>query len=93
MAYLAKAGHDDHPSGDTSDSADLFRSCARVRPNCPWPWSPTPRSRPSWSSRAPWQRSPTKSKCGLRQAAVIMVGEALHAEEFDESHLYGKRRR
>ena len=30
---------------------------------------------------------------GLRQAAVIMVGEALHAEEFAESHLYGKRRR
>ena len=30
---------------------------------------------------------------GLRQAAVIMVGEALHAEEFVESHLYGKRRR
>jgi precorrin-4/cobalt-precorrin-4 C11-methyltransferase len=30
---------------------------------------------------------------GLRQAAVIMVGQALHAEEFVESHLYGKRRR
>jgi precorrin-4/cobalt-precorrin-4 C11-methyltransferase len=30
---------------------------------------------------------------GLRQAAVIMVGEALHAEDFAESHLYGKRRR
>ncbi len=30
---------------------------------------------------------------GLRQAAVIMVGEALHAEDFVESHLYGKRRR
>jgi precorrin-4/cobalt-precorrin-4 C11-methyltransferase len=30
---------------------------------------------------------------GLRRAAVIMVGEALHAEEFVESHLYGKRRR
>jgi precorrin-4/cobalt-precorrin-4 C11-methyltransferase len=30
---------------------------------------------------------------GLRQAAVIMVGPALHAEEFVESHLYGKRRR
>jgi precorrin-4/cobalt-precorrin-4 C11-methyltransferase len=30
---------------------------------------------------------------GLRQAAVIMVGQALHAEEFAESHLYGKRRR
>jgi precorrin-4/cobalt-precorrin-4 C11-methyltransferase len=29
----------------------------------------------------------------VRQAAVIMVGEALHAEEFVESHLYGKRRR
>ena len=29
----------------------------------------------------------------LRQAAVIMVGEALHAEDFAESHLYGKRRR
>jgi precorrin-4/cobalt-precorrin-4 C11-methyltransferase len=29
----------------------------------------------------------------LRQAAVIMVGEALHAEDFVESHLYGKRRR
>ena len=29
---------------------------------------------------------------GLRQAAVIMVGQALHAEEFVESHLYGKRR-
>ena len=29
----------------------------------------------------------------LRQAAVIMVGQALHAEEFVESHLYGKRRR
>ena len=28
---------------------------------------------------------------GLRQAAVIMVGQALHAEEFVESHLYGKR--
>jgi precorrin-4/cobalt-precorrin-4 C11-methyltransferase len=28
---------------------------------------------------------------GLRQAAVIMVGEALHAENFVESHLYGKR--
>jgi precorrin-4/cobalt-precorrin-4 C11-methyltransferase len=32
-------------------------------------------------------------KSGLRQAAVIMVGEALHAEDFVESHLYGKRRR
>jgi precorrin-4/cobalt-precorrin-4 C11-methyltransferase len=30
---------------------------------------------------------------GLRQAAVIMVGQALHAEEFVESYLYGKRRR
>jgi precorrin-4/cobalt-precorrin-4 C11-methyltransferase len=30
---------------------------------------------------------------GLRQAAVIMVGSALHAEDFAESHLYGKRRR
>jgi precorrin-4/cobalt-precorrin-4 C11-methyltransferase len=30
---------------------------------------------------------------GLRQAAVIMVGEALHAEDFVESHLYGERRR
>jgi precorrin-4/cobalt-precorrin-4 C11-methyltransferase len=30
---------------------------------------------------------------GLRQAAVIMVGEALHAEDFVESHLYGKRHR
>jgi precorrin-4/cobalt-precorrin-4 C11-methyltransferase len=30
---------------------------------------------------------------GLRQAAVIMVGEALHSEDFVESHLYGKRRR
>jgi precorrin-4/cobalt-precorrin-4 C11-methyltransferase len=30
---------------------------------------------------------------GLQQAAVIMVGEALHAEDFVESHLYGKRRR
>jgi precorrin-4/cobalt-precorrin-4 C11-methyltransferase len=30
---------------------------------------------------------------GLRQAAVIMVGEALHAEEFVESHLYSKRHR
>lgn len=30
---------------------------------------------------------------GLRQAAVIMIGQALHAEEFAESHLYGKRRR
>ena len=28
---------------------------------------------------------------GLRQAAVILVGEALHAEGFVESHLYGKR--
>jgi precorrin-4/cobalt-precorrin-4 C11-methyltransferase len=32
-------------------------------------------------------------EAGLRQAAVIMVGEALHAEDFAESHLYGKRRR
>jgi precorrin-4/cobalt-precorrin-4 C11-methyltransferase len=32
-------------------------------------------------------------EAGLRQAAVIMVGEALHAEEFVESHLYSKRRR
>jgi precorrin-4/cobalt-precorrin-4 C11-methyltransferase len=30
---------------------------------------------------------------GIRQAAVIMVGEALHAEDFVESHLYGKRSR
>ena len=30
---------------------------------------------------------------GLRQAAVIMVGQALHAEDFAESHLYGKRQR
>ena len=30
---------------------------------------------------------------GLRQAAVIMVGHALHAEGFVESHLYGKRHR
>jgi len=30
---------------------------------------------------------------GLRQAAVIMVGEALHAANFVESHLYGKRPR
>ena len=29
----------------------------------------------------------------LRQAAVILVGHALHAESFVESHLYGKRRR
>jgi precorrin-4/cobalt-precorrin-4 C11-methyltransferase len=32
-------------------------------------------------------------EAGLRQAAVIMVGEALHAAAFVESHLYGKRRR
>jgi precorrin-4/cobalt-precorrin-4 C11-methyltransferase len=32
-------------------------------------------------------------EAGLRQAAVIMVGEALHAEDFAESHLYGKRSR
>jgi precorrin-4/cobalt-precorrin-4 C11-methyltransferase len=32
-------------------------------------------------------------QAGIRQAAVIMVGEALHAEDFAESHLYGKRRR
>lgn len=30
---------------------------------------------------------------GLRQAAVILVGEALRAEEFVESHLYGPRLR
>jgi precorrin-4/cobalt-precorrin-4 C11-methyltransferase len=30
---------------------------------------------------------------GLRQAAVIMVGEALRAEDFVESHLYGQRPR
>ncbi|GGL59726.1 precorrin-4 C(11)-methyltransferase [Microlunatus endophyticus] len=30
---------------------------------------------------------------GLRQAAVIMVGRALQATEFVESHLYGKRDR
>ncbi|WP_375430058.1 precorrin-4 C(11)-methyltransferase [uncultured Friedmanniella sp.] len=30
---------------------------------------------------------------GLRQAAVIMVGEALRAENFVESHLYGPRHR
>jgi precorrin-4/cobalt-precorrin-4 C11-methyltransferase len=30
---------------------------------------------------------------GLRQAAVIMVGQALHADDFVESHLYGKRHR
>jgi precorrin-4/cobalt-precorrin-4 C11-methyltransferase len=29
----------------------------------------------------------------LRQAALIMVGEALRADEFVESHLYGKRSR
>ena len=29
----------------------------------------------------------------LRQAAVIMVGEALRAEDFVESHLYSKRSR
>ena len=28
---------------------------------------------------------------GLRQAAVIMVGEVLRAEGFVESHLYGMR--
>ena len=33
------------------------------------------------------------AEAGLRQAAVIMVGPALHAEDFVESHLYGKRRR
>jgi precorrin-4/cobalt-precorrin-4 C11-methyltransferase len=32
-------------------------------------------------------------EAGLRQAAVIMVGDALHAEDFAESYLYGKRRR
>jgi len=32
-------------------------------------------------------------RAGLRRAAVIMVGHALHAEDFVESHLYGKRRR
>lgn len=32
-------------------------------------------------------------EAGLRQAAVIMVGDALYAEDFVESHLYGKRRR
>ena len=30
---------------------------------------------------------------GLRQAAVILVGEALRAEDFVESHLYGRRSR
>lgn len=32
-------------------------------------------------------------EAGLRQAAVIMVGDALHAADFAESHLYSKRRR
>jgi precorrin-4/cobalt-precorrin-4 C11-methyltransferase len=32
-------------------------------------------------------------QAGLRQAAVIMVGEALRSENFVESHLYGVRRR
>ncbi len=32
-------------------------------------------------------------RAGLRQAAVIMVGEALRAEGFVESHLYGQRLR
>jgi precorrin-4/cobalt-precorrin-4 C11-methyltransferase len=30
---------------------------------------------------------------GLRQAAVILVGHALAAEDFADSHLYGKRDR
>ena len=30
---------------------------------------------------------------GLRQAAVIMVGRALEAEDFVESHLYSDRAR
>jgi len=30
---------------------------------------------------------------GLRQAAVILVGHALYAADFAESHLYGKRQR
>jgi precorrin-4/cobalt-precorrin-4 C11-methyltransferase len=30
---------------------------------------------------------------GLRQAAVIMVGKALHVADFVESHLYGKQNR
>ncbi len=30
---------------------------------------------------------------GLRQAAVILVGEALRADDFVESHLYGRRLR
>ncbi len=30
---------------------------------------------------------------GLRQAAVILVGEALRAQDFTESHLYGQRSR
>lgn len=30
---------------------------------------------------------------GLRQAAVIMVGEVFRTEDFVESHLYGKRAR
>jgi precorrin-4/cobalt-precorrin-4 C11-methyltransferase len=33
------------------------------------------------------------SSAQLRQAAVILIGHALHAESFVESHLYGKRRR
>jgi precorrin-4/cobalt-precorrin-4 C11-methyltransferase len=32
-------------------------------------------------------------QAGLQQAAVIMVGEALRAEDFPESHLYGPRPR
>ena len=32
------------------------------------------------------------SSAQLRQAAVILVGHALHAKSFVESHLYGKRR-
>lgn len=32
-------------------------------------------------------------QAGIRQAAVIMVGEALRAEEFVESHLYSRRQR
>ena len=35
----------------------------------------------------------TVEAAGLRQAAVIMVGEALRAGDFTESHLYGKRAR
>ena len=80
------------PSAGRASSAPSWRRT--TAPAAPSSWSAGRPSRSRWCCAARWPTCADQVEAaGLRQAAVILVGEALRADDFVESHLYGPRRR